>query len=560
MKLDHNPGENVPSDYWGNSGVGEDTEPALKRINIKAPPVTNVRLPQAKIKHSYIRRIAGILLIFLLIFVLMRLIAYVTASDDKLLVGIGNQGTGTVDLRQSLPISPYLTGANVFPEFSMNSVDQANGFMDYSSPITEGLKNAHIRLLRFPGGGWGEEHILSYDQLNAFSMLLLKTGAVGMVQARILGPVSNVPYNLGSIADRANLAGRWVDYMNNPNSTQRTGKYAHSPFRPIKFWTIGNEPNMLINPDTGKIFTAAEYANAFIQFSLVMHGVDPTIQVLGPEISQFYGVGDGPIDSSGQPWMDTFLKIVGAYEKTHPGLKFHLLDAVSFHSYPIIDAIRAPSYLLSSTNEWNYELPPLHQLILRDFGRDMPIAVTEINSSPTANVLSPGIAALWWADTLGTFMNQGVEYSAFFSAEGVDTPYPLFTSNGLHQTAMMRVMQLFSHLQNNLVPVAIQREPVSLYATQDTAHQTVSLLFVNKSSITQLAQVSPQSQFLSINPWPDMNISLSGYSITIITLHRNGGAEAYSFDVPTNENSVVGPLKSTICGNATDVLAKDVPC
>jgi hypothetical protein len=153
-----------------------------------------------------------------------------------------------------------------------------------------------------------------------------------------------------------------------------------------------------------------------------------------------------------------------------------------------------------------------------------------------------------------------VAYVAFFSAEGVDTPYPLFTSNGLHQTAMLRVMQLFSHLQNNLIPVAIQHDPVSLYATQDDTHQTVSLLFVNKSPVTQLAQVSAQNQFLIGGPWHDMNISLSGYSITLVTLHRDGGAEAYSYDVPINENSAVGPLKSTVCGKTSDVIANDIPC
>ena len=560
MKLDHDQDENVPAAYERKSEVGEDTEPALKRINIKVPSVSRVRVSQPRIKRRRTLRIISLILIILLIFVLVRLISNLSAADDQLLVRIGDQGTATVDLRQSLPISPYLFGVNVFPKFNTNSVDQVNGFMDYSSPVTDGLKNAHIDLLRFPGGGWGEEHLLSYDQLNAFSALLSKIGADGMIQARLSGPVGNSPYNLASLMDRANLAGRWVDYMNNPHSEQRTGDYANAPFHPIKFWTVGNEPDGLVNPDTGKPFTVAEYTNAFIQFSLVMHQIDPTIQVFGPEISQFYGVGDGPKDSTGQLWMDSFLKGVGAYEKAHPKLGFHLLDGVSFHTYPLTDASKAPGVLLSSTDEWNYLLPPLRQLIRLDLGRDAPIAVTEINSNPTANIPTPGIAALWWADTLGTLMDQEVEYVAFFSAEGVDTPYPLFTSNGLHQSEMLRVMQVFSHLQNNLVPVALQREPVSLYATQDDTHQAVSLLFVNKSPEIQLAQVSVQNQFLGSNPWHDMNISLSGYSITLVTLHRDGGAEAYSYDVPTTDNSTVGPLKATVCGKTSDVLAKDTPC
>ena len=560
MKLNHDPGETVPAAYEGQIEEGEETEPALKRVNIKERPASSIRLPQPRVKRRRTLRIMVIILLLALIFALVRLIANLSATDDQLLVRIGDQGTATVDLRQSSPISPYLFGANVFPEMNTSSVDPSNGFMSYSPPVTTGLRNAHINLLRFPGGGWGEEHLLSYDQFNAFSVLLLETGANGMIQARLSGPIGNSPYNLASLMDRANLAGRWLDYMNNPHSGQRTGNYAHAPFHPIKFWTVGNEPDLLINPDTGKRFTVAEYTHAFIQFSLIMHQIDPTIQVFGPEISQFYGVGDGPKDSTEQLWMDSFLKGVGAYEKAHPGLKFHLLDEVSFHSYPITDASKAPTILLSSTGEWNYLLPPLRQLIRQDLGRDVPIAVTEINSNPTANVPTPGIAALWWADTLGTFMEQEVEYVAFFSAEGVDTPYPLFTINGLHQTAMFRVMQVFSHLQDNLIPVAIQPEPVSLYATQDDAQQTVSLLFVNKSPEIQLAQVSAQNQFLGSSPWHDINISLSGYSITLVTLHRGGGAEAYSYDVPTIDKSDVGSLKYTVCGKASDVLANDIPC
>jgi hypothetical protein len=559
MKFDHDPNETVPATYDKQSEE-EDTKPKLKRINLGAQPASPIRLPQPRVKRRRTLRIMGIILLIALIFALVRLISNLSATDDQLLVRIGNQGTAIVDLRQGLSISPYLFGANVFPEMNTNSVDQSTGFMSYSPSVANGLQNAHINLLRFPGGGWGDEHILSYDQLNAFSILLSEVRADGMIQARLSGPIGNDSYNLASLTDRANLAGRWVDYMNNPHSDQRTGKYAHAPFHPIKFWTVGNEPNQLVNPDTGKPFTAIEYTDAFIQFSLSMHQFDPTIQVFGPEISQFYGVGDGPADSNGQLWMESFLKGVGAYEKTHPELKFHLLDGVSFHSYPITDASKAPTVLLSSTAEWNYLLPPLRQLIRQDLGRDAPIAVTEINSNPTANVPTSGLAALWWADTLGVLMNQEVEYVAFFSTEGVDTPYPLFTTNGLKQTPMFRVMQMFSHLQDNLIPVTGQRDPVSLYATQNNTHQAVSLLFVNKSPLIQLAQVNAQDQFFSISPWPNLNISLSGYSITLVTLHRDGGAEAYSYDVPTSDKSDVGPLHYTACGKASDVLANDTPC
>ena len=519
------------------------------------------RFSQPFVRHRRLLRIMSILLLVLLILALVRLSTILSAADDRLLVQIGNQGTATVDLRQSLPISPYLFGVNTFPEINSSSVDQNySGFMSYSPPVANGLQNANIKLLRFPGGSWGEDHLLSYDQLNAFSTLLSQVAAEGMIQVHLSGPVGHSGQYLASLTNRANQAADWVDYMNNPQSSLRTGKYAHAPFHPIKFWTVGNEPDQLNNPDTGRPFTVAEYINDFIQFSKLMHQNDPTIQVFGPEISQFYGVGMGPLDPNGQLWMESFLKGVGAYEKAHPELKFHLLDGVSFHLYPSSDANKAPAILLGSTAEWNYLLPPLRQLVRQDLGRDAPIAVTEINSNPTKQVPSRGLAALWWADTLGELIDQEVEYVAFFAAEGVDTPYPLFTTDGLRETPMFRVMQLFSHLQRNLIPVTAQHDPISVYATQDDTHQAVSLLFINKSPVTQLAQVSAQSQFFGVSAWHNLDISLYGYSITLVTLHRGGGAEAYSYNVPAVDDASVGPLIYTVCGNKTDALASDTPC
>ena len=560
MKLSNNPSGTDPAAHNGQSK--EQTLSTQEWEDLTArPSFPSRKSSQSPVKHRLILRILSILLLITLIFALVRLSTVLSTSNDQLLVRLGNQGTAIVDLRQSLPISPYLFGANMFPEANTSSVDQEyTGFMNYSPPIANGLQNAHIKLLRFPGGTWGEEHLLSYDQLNAFSTLLSEVGAEGMIQARLSGPIGNGLHNLASMTARANLAGNWVDYMNNPHSSLRTGKYAHAPFHPIKFWAVGNEPDRLLNPDTRKPFTVAEYTNDFIQFSLMMHQNNPTIQVFGPEISQFDGIGVGPTDPNGLRWMESFLKGVGTYEKTHPELKFHLLDGVSFHFYPFIDASKAPSLLLSSAAEWNYLLPPLRQLIRQDLGRDAPIAVTEINSNPSNQVPSRGLAALWWANTLGALMEQEAEFVAFFAAEGVDAPYPMFTTDGLRQTPMLRVMQVFSHLQHNLVPLQVQPNPVSAYATQDDTHQAVSLLFVNTSAMTQLAQLSAQNQFFGFSSWHDVDLTLFGFSITLVTLHRGGGAEAYSYIMPNSNVPDVAPLLYTVCGNNLDPLANVKPC
>ncbi len=515
--------------------------------------------------------ILSTLLLVMLILAAVRVTGVASGNADELVLKVGSQQQALIDLRQSLPISPYLFGVNVFPEEqTRDALNNYSGFMSYGPQVVNGLKNAGIRLLRFPGGSWGEaqplqNHVLSYEQLYDFSTLLSEAGAEGLVQARLSCPLDNLNSGLyNCLAQRANLAGRWVDFMSNPKSDLRKGPFAHAQIHPIKFWSVGNEPDRLIDPATGQLYTVKDYVKDFIAYSISMHQNNPTIEVFGPELSQFYGVGIGPSDSAGTLWMEGFLKGVADYEKATNFFAvhhYHLLDGVSFHFYPFTDISTNPYLLMSSPDELNYLLPPLRQLIRQTLGRDVPVAITEINTNANAQVPTRGQAALWWADTLGTLMNQEVEFVGFFSAEGVDQPYPLFTSDDSHQqTAMFRVMQLFSHLQRNLIPLQVQHDPVSVYATQDDAHDTVSLLFINKSGGNQFAEVSAQNQIFGTSPWHTQDISIGAYSMVLVTLHRGAGAEAYSFTAPAIDDATISPLNHTVCGNKADALAYNVPC
>ena len=519
--------------------------------------------------HRRLLTILSMLVLVMLILAAVRVMSVESGNNDQLVLKVGNQQQALIDLRQpAIPISPYLFGVNVFPKSGTRSVDSVNGnftgFMSYDAPIVNGLQNAGIKLLRFPGGSWGEDqpdqnHILSYQQLYDFSTLLYQVGADGMIQARLSNPI-DATGKPATLPERANLAGNWVDFMSNPKSPFRGKQFAGLQIHPIKFWSVGNEPDKLMDPDQpGKPLTVAAYVNDFIQYSIAMHQNNPTIKVFGPEISQFYGIGAGPKDSMGTLWMEGFLEGVAKYEKAHPDLKFHLLDGVSFHRYQFTDASGSPYLLMSSPDEWNYSLPSLRQFVRQTLGRDVPIAITEINTNPTAQVPTRGQAALWWADTLGTLMNQQAEFVAYFSAEGVSQPYPLFNSDG-SPTAMYRVMELFSHLQPDLIPLQIQHDPISVYATQDDTHQTLSLLFVNKSSTNQLAEVTSQNQLFGFSPWHSQDISIGANSIVLITLHRNGGADALSFIVPSTNDATINSLKQTVCGKKTDPLGYDIPC
>ncbi len=295
--------------------------------------------------------------------------------------------------------------------------------------------------------------------------------------------------------------------------------------------------------------TVQEYIQAFIAYSLAMHEKDPSIQIFGPEISQYSAAG-GPRDSEGNRWMQGFLNGIGEYERTHD-LPFQLLNGVSFHRYPFDAGQNDVNTLLSNTAEWNTILPSLHQLIRQTFGKDLPVAITEINTNPGRGAPPQNLAALWWAETLGQLMSNQIDYVAFFSTEGVDSPYPLFTQKGLTETAMLRTMQLFARLQSNLVPIQGAQGPVSVYATQDGGHDIVSLLFINKTSESQHVSVHAAA-ILPFSQWQSANLTIQGYGMVVLTLHRSGGNEAFSFSNQANSQQAVQDVQHVACGSNTD--------
>jgi hypothetical protein len=256
--------------------------------------------------------------------------------------------------------------------------------------------------------------------------------------------------------------------------------------------------------------------------------------------------------------MQGFLEGVSAYERTH-NLPFHLLDGVSFHYYPFKDERQDVATILNDPPQWDMLLPGLRQLIRQTFGRDLPTAITEINTNAGKVPLSQDLSALWWAETLGKLMGNQADYVAFFSTEGVDSPNPLFLQKDLTQTSLLRVMQLFSHVQTHLVPIQGAQGTVSIYATQDDGHASVSLFFVNQTSYSQ--QISVQAE--SILPWSSWQglqawsswqtagLMLPGYSMAVLTLHRSGHDELFSFDNTVGQQQEMPEVQHVVCNSTT---------
>jgi hypothetical protein len=99
--------------------------------------------------------ILSTLLLVMLILAAVRVTSVASGKADELVLKVGSQQQALIDLRQSLPISPYLFGVNVFPENqTQDAFNNYSGFMSYGPQVVNGLTDAGIKLLRFPGGSW----------------------------------------------------------------------------------------------------------------------------------------------------------------------------------------------------------------------------------------------------------------------------------------------------------------------------------------------------------------------------------------------------------------------
>ncbi len=277
-----------------------------------------------------------------------------------------------VDTRTDLgPISPYLFGTNYGPMHAV-PVDVL--------PLVE---KAGFTALRFPGGAWTDTQDMKPFQIDQLMAFAKQVDAMPTISVRLLG---------GTPETAAEL----VRYTNIEK------KYG------VTYWSIGNEPNIFTQLKQADYEYTIDLLNKeWRAIALAMKEVDPTIKLMGPELSQWNeSYETTPKETnSGRDWMTEFLKANG-----------DLLDVVTVHRYPMHSPTHGPvtvAQLRDNTRKWVGEVEYLRSLIKETTGRDLPIAITELNSDPSNAQLQDASPdsfynAIWYTDVLGQLMNADV--------------------------------------------------------------------------------------------------------------------------------------------------------
>jgi hypothetical protein len=267
------------------------------------------------------------------------------------------------------PISPYIYGTNYGPN---------NPVVLEMMPQVEA---AGFTALRFPAGAWTDMVDVQNFQIDAFMDFCKQVGAMPTISVRLLG-------------GRPETAASLVRYTNIEK------KYG------VTYWSIGNEPDIFTQQGYANFdYTSEQFNQDWRAIALAMKAADPTIKLMGPEIHQWNNsLAATPKDSSGRDWMTDFLKANG-----------DLVDVVTVHRYPMYSPNGAVTVrdLRTNTRAWKGEVDYLRGLIRKTLGRDLPIAVTELNSDPSSVILqevSPDsyYNAIWYADVLGQLMNADI--------------------------------------------------------------------------------------------------------------------------------------------------------
>lgn len=345
-----------------------------------------------------------------------------------------------VDPSQVLgPINPSVYGVNYGPWAPLSVKTMPMAF------------DLEMTFMRFPAGNWGDQFDLRPSDIDVFIGLAEQMGAEPSISVRLEG---GTPEKAAELVRYTNI----------------TSGYG------VKYWSIGNEPDLYDG------YTAERASEEWREFALAMEAVDPTILLMGPEVSQYPPTEEGnEYTNVRREWVRTFLEMNG-----------DLVDIVTIHRYPFppnnVDATTADA-LMANPPEWDVMIPNLRAIIQETTGRDIPIGVTEINSHWSDSI--GGVAtnesflnSIWWADVLGSLIRQQVDVVAYFNLRTTSSP----TSYGLlgrdEPNPTYYVYQLYKQFGTELIISESNDSFVTVTAAL-TEEGDLTLMVVNRHDTAQ---------------------------------------------------------------------------
>ena len=316
----------------------------------------------------------------------------------------------------------------------------------------------------------------------------------------------------------------------------------------LKYFAVGNEPDLysdqgLVSDPTQPAipgYTPADYCASVGAFVTAMKAVDPTIQIVGPDLSWKYVAG------TANDWLTPILTTCG-----------DLFDVITFHRYPFESAAATLPAAATDAAAFQSVVAMVRGILQATGYGAKPLALTEMGVAYDATncVLeaSPGTvgSALWLADALGTAMELGLWTSAVWDISDTDgwalgligmppdhTPRPGYYAYKLYA----------DHVGPTLVGVTAAPTGVKAHASRNPADDATEIIAVNWNEVP--TAVAVQITGLAAAPAPATFV-LPAVSIAAIEVPDQGAATAVVYS-EAQRASGSGPA-SLVAGTTTAV-------
>lgn len=277
------------------------------------------------------------------------------------------------------PISPYLPGQNAWLPKALGT-DVYNGLLDQLWPV---VKQSKVRMIRIGGNG-ANSSLITNAQYIALIDSIRRIGAEPMVQV-----------SEGRGRYTAAQAAQVVQHVNITMG------------RHVKYWVIGNEPDLNI-PSQPNPVSVAGVETCIKNFATAMKAVDPTILTVGPENSYYNGYFPALVGGTND--------ITGKDTNGN-----YYIDIISFHTYPFGGDQTRAQVTNATTNLANNVVDLLGLLAVantrnnRTGANALRWALTEFNidyANPAANTVEGlGVHSFlngqFWAEVFGVGMKYG---------------------------------------------------------------------------------------------------------------------------------------------------------
>jgi hypothetical protein len=294
----------------------------------------------------------------------------------------------------------------------------------------------------------------------------------------------------------------------------------------IKYFSIGNEPDLystqglVSDPTMPAIpgFTPAAYCATATAYVAAMKAVDPTIKIVGPDLSWKYQAG------TSNDWLTPILTGCGS-----------LFDLISIHRYPFEAAQATLAAAAIDAAAFRNTIASVRGILQATGQGSKPLGLTEMNVAYDATLCvldaSPGTvgSALWLADGLGTAIDLGLWTSAVWDisdsddwALGLIGPAPAHLPRPEYYAYALYAQ----HVGPEVLTVTSAPAGVSVHASRDAGDDATAIIVVNWNetpvtlafSVTGLAAATAPATF-----------TLPAVSVAAVEIPDHGAAAAWTY-------------------------------